>query len=91
MIKIPSGAGKTKMLSYMGYKIVPSNLLVDHKTKKVVRTFKERLFSLPWRPLRKFKIVSYTIPIQSILITNSGKMICHPTIYEKIKKAIESN
>jgi hypothetical protein len=36
--------------------------VVVHEAKIVTRTWKERLFSRPWRPFRNFKIVPPAIP-----------------------------
>lgn len=44
-------------IMFRGFKVMPSQYISDYST--VRRTWKERLFELPWRPLVKTKKVPH--------------------------------
>jgi hypothetical protein len=41
--------------------------VIVHRPQTVVRTWKERLFSRPWRPLQRTKVQASTLPDDGIL------------------------
>jgi len=68
--------------AFGSYKIISTPSMVKTKKKVVKRTWKERLFSLPWRPFQKTKVVTYNVPDETVLKMDD-RIICHPSIYEK--------
>jgi len=72
------------------YKIISSLSMVKPKKKVVKRSWKERLFSFPWHPFQKTKVVTYNVPDETVLKMDD-KIICHPTIYEKILEIYNQN
>jgi hypothetical protein len=86
--------GKMDVLNFdagiMGsYKIISSRYMVDYKSKEVSRTLFERWFSFPWKPFNKVKTVHYEEPMKTVCLTTNRELVCHPTVYEIIKKAVD--
>ena len=56
------------------------------------RTWKERLFTLPWNPFKLNKTVIISLPSEEVYFVGERgdrKIVCHPEMVEKIKKAIK--
>jgi len=51
---------------------------------KEKRTWKERLFSLPWRPFQKMKVVK-----KPSIFQVGGMMLVHPIFESRFKKELE--
>jgi len=73
---------------YKRVMFIPCPSLVDEIHLEVKRTWKERLFSLPFRPFQKTKIVTYYIPQRKLIRVNETTYYAHPTILEEIKQQI---
>jgi hypothetical protein len=71
----------------LGQRFVGSPLMTEPKTEEVQLTLKQRLFSWPWRPLRKTKYVTTQTPCRNIICSN-GIYYAHPAIIEEIKAQI---
>lgn len=69
------------MIEYLnGFQIIEDErLTINGDPYKVDRTWKERLFTLPWRPLRSFRYQRDQIPSTQV-IQNGNKLIMHPAI-----------
>jgi hypothetical protein len=52
------------------------------------RSWKERLFTLPWKPFKKNKVIGYE-PMQEA-IKMGNKIFCAPQIAEKVIENLES-
>lgn len=63
------------------YKILTSEYLAD----TVLRTWKERLFSWPWRPWKKTK----KVPFNEVFLWNGDTIICHPSMEQGIITLLE--
>lgn len=62
--------------------IIKNEILIE----KLKRSFKERFFSLPWQPWKKYK----EIPSDVVIISeNEQAIICHPAYYNKISNALK--
>lgn len=69
-----------------GYSIPPPKLFVSmHVIEMVPRTWKERLWSWPWKPWVKEKAV----PGTKVLHTPLGFM-CHPQIEKEVREALDA-
>ena len=60
--------------------------------KKVGRSFKERIFSLPWKPWRKTKYIQ--VPKQKAytyydVITGERLVVMHPSLADKLRKELK--
>lgn len=72
-----------------GYRVIANDALFETKTREVVRSMKERCFSLPFHPFKKTKIESYRQPMQDVFIDEINKIIyCHQSIKAEIEKRI---
>lgn len=68
---------------YAGKRVITNiNLFVAGNPYEVRRTWKERLFSKPWKPLRKTRTVVPMVPSREIYCTNDC-IIMHPAIIDK--------
>lgn len=80
--------GATPAGSVMGIPVYTS--LYMTKSVEVKGTWRERLFTRPWRPFRKTKIVQE--PSDDIFLVSTPSpfgvnqiVVCHPAIEQKIK------
>lgn len=65
-------------------------LVVDGESYEVPRTWKERLFTLPWHPFKRTKTIIPKVPNKNVYFANNGTVcIAHPEtariIREKLK------
>jgi hypothetical protein len=77
------------MMKLYGYQVITSPLLtVDGKPYQEKRTWKERLFSSPWRPFRKTNTIVPQIPSRTTYVCKENNtIIMHPIIWEEIKNS----
>lgn len=66
------------------------NLVVPGETKAVKRTWRERLFSRPWRPLQTHNYIQTYDPDPNFYDIG-GVMFCHPVLLDKLVTAIEAS
>lgn len=64
----------------ISFAIIESDLCVVEREVTVERTWKERLFSLPWRPLRTTKVVVERHPDPMLRMLGDGIIVCHPAV-----------
>lgn len=69
---------------YFGWQIIESNHLTIPVDKIVNRSWIERLFSWPWKPWIKTKLITERHPDPNIYKIDN-KIICHPTIAQQLK------
>lgn len=74
---------------YAGFKICPSWALTVNKVYEVPRTWKERLFTWPWRPLQTTRTEVRTEPSDQI-VRMGDTIFCHPSIADKIRESLTS-
>lgn len=78
-----------------GVPIYTSELLTEPKVEVVRRTWRERLFSRPWRPRQKTKSITIYVPSMKCLVSESGILgrkcfIMHPVMLQKIRAELEA-
>jgi hypothetical protein len=73
----------------INYKIIESIHMTKEITETVERTWKERLFSLPWRPFQKTKEIKKSVASDKVMIDNTNQVIyCHPSFAHLISRNI---
>jgi len=83
-----NGNMESPNLMLHGMRIIENpNLLVPGEPKIIVRTWKERIFSLPWRPWRASKTIIPMVPSKEIL-QYGNRWIMHPSMAEQIKREL---
>ena len=76
-------------LSPLGrFQIIENSQMVDRKETEVSRPWKERLFSLPFKPFKKTKIIVTYIP-KSEILQYGNVIVCHPAIAAKIRQELQ--
>lgn len=73
--------------TYTGLTVFANPLLTDTKIRDVPRTWKERLFSWPWRPQIATRKEVYQVPSEKIYVMGD-KIICHPDFANKLREAM---
>lgn len=64
---------------FMGMRILESPYLLQKGTPiEVRRTWRERLFSLPWRPLAKTRTVVPMVPHSGAVRIDANTYVMHP-------------
>ena len=75
-----------------GVKIIQSEAMVEPgEPIEVPRTWRERLFTLPWRPFKKTKTVIPMVPQKRAIKLPGGELIMHPTMVRALMEAIHNN
>lgn len=84
--------------SFLDYKIIEDINMVDIKIEVINKTWKERFFSLPWKPWIKTNVIEKRIPKHKVyIIDNYGVygidkvLICHPVMAEKLRNNIKKS
>jgi hypothetical protein len=73
------------------YKLIESRFIGEQKLQTSERTWKERLFSWPWRPWKKLKHFMVVIPSGDFIIDHqNGVVYAHPVDLLNLKRAIEN-
>ena len=66
------------------------NLTLPGETIEVERSWKERLFTLPWRPFTKTKIKMLMLPSPELYLFREHNLIVgHPETIKKLYKELE--
>lgn len=71
-----------------GQRFIASPLMTEAKTEEVPRTWKERLFSWPWRPLKKVRYVTTQVPSRQI-VRFEDTFFAHPALIKEIEAQIK--
>jgi len=72
-----------------GFKIVTNiHMTIDHKYN-IKRTWKERLFTLPWKPLQKTRVIIMQVPSTEVIV-NGNTLIMHPEIAKELKNQMNN-
>ncbi len=73
-----------------GMKIVTSLHMVEAgEPYEEIRTWRERLFSTPWRPLQAMRTVVPVVPKREAIRLPDGALVMHPIILEELKRHIQ--
>lgn len=80
------------MNTLYGMRIIESVWLVqDGPPTKVRRTWRERLFTLPWRPLVASRTVIPQIPYQGAMRLDDNTIVMHPETLQKMRTALRES
>jgi hypothetical protein len=63
--------------------------VIVHRPQTVVRTWKERLFSRPWRPLQRTKVVGTSMPDDGFWVI-AGQIHSSEKGYDALMKGTQS-
>lgn len=74
---------------YAGRKVILNQALtVPGEPYQVARTWKERLFTRPWRPLKTTRTVVPQVPSREVIMT-ADVIVMHPAVWKEVEAAIE--
>lgn len=72
-----------------GYHIIETPMMHDIETQVIRRSWRERLFSWPWRPWQAEKAVMVYVPKEEVLIDHQNQLlIMHPVVATKLRKQL---
>jgi hypothetical protein len=77
------------MENIYGYRLITDPNLLRYHTREVGRTWRERLFTRPWRPWRPTRTETYGVPDEKFYFLD-GTYYCHPEMAAKLRRAIIS-
>ena len=77
------------MMTIYGMNIITNSWLEEDESHEVTRTWKERLFSRPWKPFKKTKTVIRKIPSKSIYKLNENTLAMHPVMAARLEKELK--
>lgn len=73
---------------YNGYEVVTDhNMTENGEPFQERRTWKERLFTRPWKPFKGTKTVVLMVPMRKC-IRLGNKLVMHPEVLKELKKAL---
>ena len=78
--------------NFYGYNIIENIHMVDVDNPiitEVNRTWKERLFTLPWRPFKKTKTVTTFPPMKNFYLMGRT-LFCHPIMKQSLIAAMRT-
>ena len=77
-------------MTFAGFKIIESEYLTEAGTPvEVVRSWRERLFSRPWRPFQRTRTVVPQVPSRQVFRINSNTLVMHPEMARKMRRELE--
>lgn len=68
-----------------GNRWVEAPLLTEPKLTEEPRSWKERLFTWPWRPMKKTKFTTIQVPSRQVMCLQ-GVYYAHPALIEEIRQ-----
>lgn len=72
--------------TYNGFKVVENQSFTEAgEPYKVIRTFKERWFTMPWHPFKKTRMVTPQVPSKQI-IKHGNTLFMHPAVFLELKR-----
>jgi len=71
-----------------GFAIYESQWCTVSEEMEVNRTWKERLFSLPWKPMKKTKIITVDVPSPDLYMTENA-IFGHPETIRKLREELK--
>ena len=73
-----------------GYTVIENPALTQPEEKTGIRTWRERLLSRPWRPLRATKVVIDQVPSREFYVCNeTRRIVMHPAMKAEVMRAID--
>ena len=73
----------------MGYRIIEVEMCGDPRDRFRFRTWRERLFTLPWQPLRKMEFYKIYVPNGNVIIDQINYVIyAHPLDISKLRQEL---
>lgn len=73
-------------------KIIESRLMVeDGEPYEVKRSWRERLFSRPWRPLLPTRTVVPKVPKREAMLLSDGSLVMHPEIAKMLRQQTKAH
>ncbi len=76
---------------YSGFRLFESPLMVRHVPRVVNRSWTERLFSRPWRPWVKERVVIDIVPMEKVIIDYRERVVIgHPKVIKMFKEQLQS-
>lgn len=77
--------------TFNGMRVIESPYLTQPGTPYTVRrTWRERLFSRPWRPLVVTRTVVPQVPYDGVVKLNEHTLVMHPEMFRKLKTMMQS-
>ena len=75
---------------YSGFRLIESLMMVKHVQRSVRRIWTERLFSRPWRPWVREKVVVDVVPLEKVAIDYVDRVVIgHPDIIRIFKRQLQ--
>jgi len=68
----------------MQFNIISSPWMTTSEKKIVPRTWRERLFSWPWRPWQATKVKFEVVLIKEVYVMGND-IVCHPVVAEQMR------
>lgn len=78
-------------MMFQGMRVIESTYLEqDGEPYTARRTWRERLFTRPWRPLVRTYTVVPRIPYQGFVQLNATTLVMHPATYRQLRESLRS-
>ncbi len=76
------------LFQYSGYKVIENPFMVKPgEPKELKRSWRERLFTRPWRPWVRTKMVATYVPSDEVLQVSNHTFIMHPVLARQLREA----
>lgn len=75
-------------MMFNGFRVLLSEWLVEEgQPFPEPRTWRERLFSLPWRPFKRTRWITPMVPSRTVRKVDRDTLLMHPAIWRELKEA----
>ncbi len=76
------------MNTFRGMRVIESLYLEqDGEPVTVRRSWKERLFSRPWKPFQRMRTVIPRVPYRGVVKLNANTLVMHPAMVAELARA----
>ena len=73
-----------------GYRVIEDPALTKPEVQKVMRTWRQRFFTLPWRPLQAIKVIVNQVPSREVHICDRTRIaVMHPAMKAEVLRSID--
>jgi len=80
------------LLYFAGHPVhLNDELMVTRTVEEIPRTWRERLFTWPWRPLRRTRTQVTEVPSRAVMFINDDALVMHSELWRDIQAAVKRN
>ena len=73
----------------IGYSLIPTPQMVKSKLRYGYRTWKQRLFTLPFQPFKKMAFYTSQVPLKHLIVDEQFRNVYgHPSVIQNLRDSL---